>query len=287
MFSQFSETPISDAGTDEVIWAKMPAFNASPAQVELLDGETPPPISYTVDTIKTTSKEYGLYAVITKKMNKKVAFNLTEKIAMNLGENMARIIDTVYQMEVVDNATNRIYASTTSGGTRAANRAAMTGITYKMFTYDIAAAVTTLRALNSPTFMGGHYVGILHPLVAHRISTDVGTGGRLAIKQYTVEGQGSIYRGEIGMIHGARIIVSSNIKTYASTTTVYPSVFLGKGAYGGTTLEALQTIVKPFGSGGTEDPLNQRMTEAVSVSFACKILQQNSIVVFESAGATP
>jgi len=38
---------------------------------------------------------------------------------------MARIIDNVIQNEVTDNATNRIYASTTAGGTRAANRAAL------------------------------------------------------------------------------------------------------------------------------------------------------------------
>ena len=46
----------------------------------------------------------------------------------------------------------------------------------------------------------------------------------------------------------------------------------------------METIVKGFGSGGTADPLNQRMTIGVKKSFAPKILNQASIVVFESAG---
>jgi N4-gp56 family major capsid protein len=106
----------------------------------------------------------------------------------------------------------------------------------------------------------------------------------LAIKQYTSAGQDSIYRGEIGMIHGARMIESSNVKTFSSSITVYPTTFLGGMAFGITELQSLETIIKGFGSGGTEDPLNQRMTIAVKKSFAAKILNPASIVIFESAG---
>jgi N4-gp56 family major capsid protein len=85
------------------------------------------------------------------------------------------------------------------------------------------------------------------------------------------------------MIHGVRIIESANVKSYASAVTVYPSTFFGKRAYGVAQLNPNEVIIKGFGSSGTADPLNQRMTIAVKHDFAPKILNQASIVVFESA----
>lgn len=41
---------------------------------------------------------------------------------------------------------------------------------------------------------------------------------------------------------------------------VYPTYIFRKGAYGTTTLKDLQTYFKPYGSGGTADPLDQRAT---------------------------
>ena len=41
---------------------------------------------------------------------------------------------------------------------------------------------------------------------------------------------------------------------------VYPTYIFRKGAYGTTSLKDLQTYFKPYGSGGTEDPLDQRAT---------------------------
>lgn len=283
VFDQFGEAPISEVGADNVVWAKFPALNFSPTQAELIDGVTANDVGFTAETITAQSKQYGLYVILTDKLKLKNLFNLSMIVAEILGDNMARIVDLVIQNEVTDNATNRILAATTAGGTRAANRAAIAA-NYIMFTYDIACVSTKLAANNAPKFAGWAYAGVLHPFVAHWIKTESGAGGWLQIKQYTTAGQDDIYKGEIGMIHGIRIIESSNVKSYASTITVYPSTFFGRRAYGVSELQAMETIIHGFGSAGTSDPHNQRMTIAVKKSFAPKILNQASIVVFESAG---
>jgi len=285
VFSQFGEAPVDDSMADNVVWAKFPALGITPSQSELIDGVTSNDIGYTAETITAVSKQYGLYVILTDKLSKKALFNMSTVVSELLGDNMARIIDNVIQNEVTDNATNRVYAATTAGGTRAANRAAL-GSTHAMFTYDIACMATKLAGMNAPKWSAGAYIGVTHPFVAHYIKTESGAGGWLQLKQYTTAGQDDIYRGEIGMIHGVRMIQSSNVKSYNSAVTVYPSTFLGKRAFGITSLQELETIVKPFGSGGTADPLNQRMTIGVKKSFAPKILNQASIVVFESAGVT-
>lgn len=283
IFSQFGEAPIDDTSADSVVWAKFPALNVSPAGSELIDGVTSNDIGYTAETLTAVSKQYGLYVVLTDKLTKKALFNMSAIVSELLGDNMSRIIDNVIQNEVTDNATNRVYASTTAGGARAANRAAL-GSTHQMFTYDIACVATKLAGANAPKYSANAYVGVIHPFVAHWIKTESGAGGWLQLKQYTTAGQDDIYRGEIGMIHGVRMIETSNAKTYASAITVYPTTFMGKRAFGVTELQSLETIVKGFGSAGTADPLNQRMTIGIKKSFAPKILNQASIVVFESAG---
>lgn len=148
----------------------------------------------------------------------------------------------------------------------------------------MAEAASYLASKSVPK-IGGSYVSIIHPLVSHHIKSETGVGGLLAIRQYTSAGQEMIYRGEMGMIHGVRLIESANVKTYASTVTVYPTVVMGGQAYGITELQSLETIIKGFGSAGTADPGNQRMTIFVKKAFACKILNDDSIVVLESAGA--
>lgn len=283
VFNQFGMNPVDDTMADNVVWAKFPALTVTPAQSELIDGVTSNDVGYTAETVTAVSKQYGLYVILTDKLSKKALFNMSDIVSEILWDNMARIIDNVIQNEVTDNATYRIYAATTAWGTRAANRAAL-GSTNIPFTYDIACASTKLAGMNAPKYNGNAYVGVGHPFSLHYIKTESALGGWLNIKQYTTAGQEDIYRGEIGLIHGVRMIESSNVKSYASTVPVYPMTFMGARAFGITELQSLETIVKGFGSGGTADPLNQRMTIGVKKSFAAKILNQPSIVVFESAG---
>ena len=74
------------------------------------------------------------------------------------------------------------------------------------------------------------------------------------------------------------------IETNNETTAVYPCIFLGKGAYGDVELSGggMETIVKPLGSGGTEDPLNQRGTIGWKCTgYGVKILIPEYIVRVE------
>lgn len=283
VFSQFGMAPVDETGSTGVVWAKFPAMQLTPTQSELIDGVTPNDQAFSATTITATSKQYGLYVIITDILKDRALFNVSMIAAGLLGDNMARIIDLVIQNEVIDNATKRLYAATTAGGTRAANRAAL-GSTNLLFTYDLAEASSYLASQNVPK-IGNAYVSIIHPLVSHHIKAETGVGGLLAIRQYTAAGQEMIYRGEVGMIHGVRMIESANVKTYASTVTVYPTIVFGGQAYGISELQGLETVIKGFGSAGTADALNQRMTIWVKKAFATKILNDVSIVVLESAWA--
>lgn len=73
--------------------------------------------------------------------------------------------------------------------------------------------------------------------------------------------------GYITTILNVDIYQSANVKPFVVTPAgggadfnVYPTYIFRKGAYGTTNLKDLQLIYKPYGSGGTADPLDQRAT---------------------------
>lgn len=115
VFDQFGEAPVSEKGADAVLWAKFPALVITPEQAELIDGVTSNDVPFTVTTISASSKQYGIYVIVTDKLKDKMLFNVAMIAAKLLGDNFARIIDNVIQNEVIDNATNRVYAATTAG----------------------------------------------------------------------------------------------------------------------------------------------------------------------------
>ncbi|HMM30353.1 MAG TPA: N4-gp56 family major capsid protein [Clostridia bacterium] len=75
----------------------------------------------------------------------------------------------------------------------------------------------------------------------------------------------------------------------AAGVTVYSSLVFGKDAYGIVDIGGnggVQSIIQPFGSGGTEDPLKQRATVAAKVpAYTAVILNQAWLVRIEH-GAT-
>ena len=98
-----------------------------------------------------------------------------------------------------------------------------------------------------------------------------------------------IFNGEIGTLEGVRFIETTEAKKFtnagAGGIDVYSTLLLGENAYATTKIEGggLETIVKPLGSGGTADPLNQRSTVGWKAMKVTEILSQQYMVRIETA----
>ena len=87
------------------------------------------------------------------------------------------------------------------------------------------------------------------------------------------------------------IYVSANVKPFVvgeggEAFNVYPTYIFRKGAYGTTTLKDLQLIYKPYGSGGTGDPLDQRSSIGWKAYFGCAVLNPFFLVRLETRATT-
>jgi N4-gp56 family major capsid protein len=91
--------------------------------------------------------------------------------------------------------------------------------------------------------------------------------------------------GEVGKLDEVRFVMTTNALTTASTVTVHTSLIMGSDFYGITRIsgEALKNIVKPLGSAGSADPLDQRQTSGWKATFVAKILNENFAVAVRHA----
>jgi N4-gp56 family major capsid protein len=95
--------------------------------------------------------------------------------------------------------------------------------------------------------------------------------------------------GEVADVYGIKFIEVDNPKIFtgagAAGANVHSSVMIGEEAYGVTKIDGngdVQTIIKPLGSSGTADALNQRQTIGWKFNaFVAKRLKEEAIVRME------
>lgn len=273
-FAKMWEKPMISNGIGTISWAKASKLSVTAATATLTEGTTPSTTAFTYATISTTPTQYGIFVTISDRLIKAAPTAILNDAAKEVGSNMARIIDQVVQTEIMA-GTNVLYA-----GTGNSARADLASTDY-LVGANVKNGVVKLRSEDAPTVDGTYYLAALHPFVAGDLQGET-NGAWIEFSKYTTPDK--LFKGEIGALYGARFAESSNIQTFASTTTVYPTLVMGKGAYGVNNWSSLEAIYQPLGSGN--DPLKQRATVGSKVDFSAKRLQEDCLVRLESAATS-
>ncbi len=261
-----------DDGFGTVAWAKPSKLTATPTEATLTEGTTPSSTSFSYSVITATPVQYGLFVELSDRLLVAAPTRILENAGTELANNLGRIVDQVIQTEVMA-GTNVIY------GGNATSRATVDA-TDTVSSSDLRRAQIKLRAANAPDF-DGYYVAVMHPLVAGDLRAET-NGEYIEFAKYATPDR--LFAGEVGAIHGVRVVESANVASFSSTVTVYPTLVVGRGAYGVTQWGSLEAVYKPLGSG--EDPLNQKATIGVKIDFAAKRLQEDALVRIETAATT-
>ena len=270
-FYEFGEKPLVEDGIGTVSWAKASKLTRTAAQSTLTEGVVPTSQAFTMSVISTTPTQYGIYVEISDRLLKAAPTKILSNAGKEIGNNMARIIDQVIQTEIM--AGTNVQYSVVSVNT----------VRTDLATTDIATgavlrnAYTKLSSLDAP-LIGGYYVGVAHPFVLGDLKAEA-NGAWIEFSKYTTPDK--LFKGEIGALFGVRLMSCSNVQTFTSTTTVYPTLVMGAGAYGVTEWSSLETIYRPLGSGA--DPLNQVASVGAKVDFSAKRLQEDALVRIETA----
>lgn len=254
----------------------------TPTQATLQEGITPTEQNVSFSQVTVDMVQYGVPAILTDIAVKDSPIDMYTYTAKEIGRQMAQIVDQVVQTELLtlDNTTQ---TQVTYGANRA-NRASIAATDYAKSKY-FAEANAALKSKGAPP-IGVGYVAIAHPLVIQDLLTEVGntTAGFFEASKYSQPE--NIFNGELGKMFGIRFVESSNIQSFSvtngTTFNVYPTFIVGEDAYGIVESQSMETIIKPIGSSGTADPLNQRGTVAMKVRFGVKILKPEANYRIES-----
>ena len=241
----------------------------------LTEGVTPDGDNLSITAVTATVKQEGNWVRLSDKISM-VGIDpvLTESAAL-MGENAAKTLETRCAA-VIFAGTNQQFA----GGAASASAIAAGKV---MNSEEVKKAVRTLRNNNAEPVEGGYYIGFCDPSVAYDLQNDALWQD---ISKYN--GAENIMKGEIGRIHGVRFILTTMCPTDASTAsagTLHKTLIVGKDAYGVVDVNGSskpEIIIKPTGSAGTEDPLNQRASVGWKAMAVTVRLQELAMVCIQS-----
>jgi len=296
LHTRFAEAPIAISGMGNLEWRKFPSMSAN--TTALVEGVTPSPSSVSVTSVTATPLWYGSFIRHSDQLQFTAFDPVISIFSELLGEQAGLSLDTIARDDYIAGATVR-YAN------GVAARTDIDSTNDKISYKDIVNTIGALMANNALPTQNGRYVAIIHPYTLATMLQD----STLSTLFQNADVRGDANRaisGYIGTFMMTDWYVTSNAKTYASNTTVYTALFFGKEAVGvvgisnyigreqdmgatteftmtGKTVKPVDIIVKPLGSSGSEDPLEQRGTIAWKASQDTAVLNSTWLVSLEHA----
>jgi len=282
-FAQVRDLP-RNSGTNIIKFRRYGSLTANTTALQ--EGVTPSGTALTATDVTATVLQYGDYVTLTDIVEMETYDPILTETAEILGEQAGDSIDQLMRTVIAAGTTIQYASTATTDGTVSSamvlNRA------------EVKEAVRTLRGNNAKPVttmvdpstgyntvpVGRSFIGIVSEDTAYDL--DDATGW-IPVEKYP--NKSNVMEDEIGSLANVRFLMTTN--AYVDSTggvssgPVHYTPIFGQNAYAMTRIsgETLKNIVKPLGSAGTADPLNQRSTSGWKLTFVGKILNQNFIVV--------
>lgn len=257
-------------------------FNSLTApSASLTEGKTPDGNDLSITTVTATVAQEGDYIVISDLIQMTGIDPVLTEASELLGEEAGVVVDNRIQT-ALSKGTNVYFA----GG--ATTRAGLESVTVKNLTADdIKKIVRKLKNANAKRFADGFYHMQIDPDIAYDLMSD---SAWVDVSKYAKPEQ--MVKGELGKMHGMKFFETTNLTTVDSSETagtkidVHIAYAYGKDSYDCIDLEGgagkPEIIVKPNGSAGTDDPLNQRASAGWKNCFTAVITQPMALVRVET-----
>ena len=268
------------------------------ATTALVEGVTPSGSALSVTDVTSTLLQYGDFVTLTDMVSMTNQDPVVTEATDVLGDQAGTTIDIV-RRDVLVAGSNVAYAS------GVADRLSLIN---KLTAADLDKAIRFLKNQNAKYMKEGipasekigtssvrkSFVGIVHPDVEFDLESIT---GYKSVSDYG--SQEGLIEDEIGAYKNIRFVTSTNCKIWTNATTattagykatgggsndVYATLIIAAEAYGLSPLsgEAMSTYVKPLGSAGAADPLNQRSTVGWKATTITTILNQAWMLRLES-----
>jgi len=286
-FAQVRDIP-ANSGSNVI---KFRVYGALTAQTTALtEGVTPTGKQLSVTDSEATVQYYGDYVTLTDVVLTETIDPVLTEAAEVLGEQAGASVDALAR-DVLAASTNIQWASTATQDSQVTSAMIINRSEVKQAVRNLrgnnARPVTSM--INASTGwntvpVGKSFIGIVSEDTAYDLDV---AAGFIPVEKYP--NKSTVMEDEIGSLANVRFIMTTNAKVAAgagdNSIDVHYTLIFGKEAYAQTRIsgKTLMNIVKPLGSAGTADPLNQRSTSGWKLSYVAKILNQGFLVVLRHA----
>lgn len=269
-FAQVRDIP---SNTSEVIKFRRYTL-LSAATTPLTEGTTPSGSRLSKTDVTGTPLQYGDFITLTDKLLFTTQDPILQEMADVLGQQAGNTLDQLTRTVLVAGTTVQ-YAST------ATTTATITS-SMKITKAEIKEAVRTMKGNNALKIMemidpsdkfnttpvAAAFIAFVHPDTTFDLKE---IPGFIRVEEYP--STKPALPDEVGALDEVRFIESTNASVDSGAGSgsidVYDTVIIAANAYGITRVvgEAMRNIIKPLGSAGSADPLDQRQTSGWKANF--------------------
>lgn len=243
--------------------------------IPIIDGITPPGAALSITDLKATVSFYGNFVTFTNQVQLTVEDKVINESSKLLAENMGRTIDEITR-DVLASTTSVVQASGgINGGTPTElSKRDMDAVTKLLLSNNAEMISEVIVGSNAfatgpvrPAFMGIIHSDLLDDL--ENVSNFQSTAN--------YSSQDRVMDGEWGSTGNVRWVYTSIGSVSGATPAVYNNFIIGKEAYGVVHLgsDRGKFKVKPLGSAGAADPLDQRGSVSWTHPFTARILNDS------------
>jgi len=282
---------------------KFRRYEALPvATTPLVEGVTPSGNTITTTDVTATLAQFGDYINVTDMVDLTNQDAVLTEVGMVLGEQAGTSVDQI-RRDVMVAGTNVIF---TNGAARNTLNTVLSSVALRtairfMGRQNGKYVRNLIKADSNIATMGirSAYIGLVHPDTEAQLES---IPGYIPITEYSDAMQAE--DDECGSFRNVRFFRSTNCKVFTAAgaavgtdgmistggvnNDVYATLIIAANAYGVCPLSgnALQNIIKPIGSAGAADPLNQRATSGWKAITTTQILNQNWLTRVEHCNLT-
>lgn len=266
--------------------------NLAVATTPLTEGVTPSGSQLSVTDINATVAQYGDFVTLTDMVDVHGLDNNVKEATDILGYQMGQTTDSVWRDQIVPNLANAITIGATEGATVAGDTLTVASIKQAILQLKNQNAMKMTPMITSGTGVKSSPIrsafwGIIHPDVVFDIEDEA---GYISAEEYA--STKTLAEGEVGAVKDVRFIETTqayiNADGGATGVDTYHTAIFADNAYGVVNVRGkgnAGVIVKPLGSAGSADPLDQRSSVGWKVTTVAKILNDAYGVKIVSASS--
>lgn len=262
----------------------------SAATTPLTEGTTPAGSQLSVTDVTGTVAQYGDFVTLTDWLQLTTLDPVLTETSEVLGQQAGNTIDQLTRDIIIAGSTVQYASSATSRGEVASSM--------KITREEVREAVRTLQGNDAmkvtkmvaastgfnTTPLNACFVGIISE---NTLFDAKKAEGWTPVEEYA--SLGNLMPGEVGKIDEVRFVMTTNAKIFsgagAGGIDVHGTLIMAQDYYATTRISgaAMKNIIKPLGSAGTDDPLDQRSTSGWKATFVAIRLNENFAVRIEHA----